>query len=375
MNHVAAAPLSLSLHGVSLALESELATFRDYVRVAMGPYLCDADTRPMVRAKLVWVDGFASQALSEAFPGATWNERPDRDLYLDSDRATAYWLRIDDFPDLQMAISYRDGCLSVVGRYHFHVGRDARSESLRRLWYRGRLDLLRARRFSTLLYYLVYHPILWALSRRDGWSVLHGGAVADSRGSVVFGGMPGCGKSTLSVAMLADPRWTMLSDNLVLHRHASVRACPELLLLDDASLRRAGGGARHLEATGERRVYGRDAHRPSATVLEPVAPTAIFCVGRSRTTVLESVDPDEAAARLEAGNVLAKEVRRIRIMNEVIDLLAGTHGLDERAALRTLTRSAPCYALWLAQDSALDDAVAAVGRAAAGDRAAVQELG
>ena len=122
-------------------------------------------------------------------------------------------------------------------------------------------------------------------------------------------------------------------------------------------------------------MYGREAHRPDASVLAAKRPLAVFCVGRARKTAVEALGTDRAAERLEAGNVLAKEVRRIRIMDEVIDLVAGTCRRDEGAASRKLALSAPCFALWLAQDGPLDEAVAAVVHAVAGSGSAVHELG
>jgi len=348
----AGSSLTLELHGVRLRLESDIEPFAAYVRAAMEPYLCEGDGEADITSRLQWVDGFASRDLARAFPGRGWQRRPDRDLYLDADSAA--WLRIDDFPDLQLAMDWTGQRLELTGRYHFHVGSGAGLERLRRLRHRGGLDRLRGRRFSTLLYYLVYHPILWQLGRREGWSVLHAGAVAAPQGAIVLAGMPGCGKSTLAVAMLAEERRRMMSDNLVLHDGDRVRSCPELLLLDERSRARAGQGASRLVATGERRVYERDALRIDRGEDRPQAPLAIVNVGRARATALESLGAAECAARIVAGNTMAKEVRRIAIMGEVLDLVAGTERPDEQAMLGRLAERAPCYQLWIEQDAPLD---------------------
>jgi hypothetical protein len=221
------------------------------------------------------------------------------------------------------------------------------------------MEALRARRYSTLLYYLVYHPILWHLSRFRGWHVLHGSAVTTSdRHAAVFAGMPGCGKSTLSVAMLADGDRNMLSDNLVLFDDSRVRACPEVLLLDAGSLQRVGGAAKRLVSTGERRVYERNAYRPDNVEVAPCMPAAMFCVERAKQTAIEAIDSDQCLRAALAGNSLAKEVRRISMMGDVLDLIAGTDRPDERADLVSLLRSLPCYRLQVGQGDELARVIA-----------------
>jgi len=359
--------VDLALHGIGLVLESENEAFARYTAAAMEPFLSARSGAPRVRARLQWVEGAPQEDVQGAFGLQHWDRRPDRDVYLAGD--SVYWLRIDDFEDLQLSATWRSGVLELEGRYHFRLARGDRSDRVRKLLYRRRLDRLRARRFSTLLYYLVYHPILWLLSREHGWRVLHAGAVASNSGAAVLAGMPGCGKSTLAVAMTADPGWTMLSDNLVLHDGERVLACPEMLLLDRRSIERVGAAAARLAASGEKRVYERDAYRPDKTELRPTVPSVLFNVGRGSATELARLDAPAAAATLRRNNLLAKEVRRIAIMGEVLDLVAGTTAPDEESALAELVKNVACHQLWVGEGADLArvirEAVAPVVSAAA----------
>ncbi len=343
------------LHGVSITLESDLEEFATYVRRATAPFTSSDAPRFSVHSRLKWHEGPPPADPALAFPGSRWSWRPDRDLYLGE--GEAQWLRIDDFPALQLAVRWAGDSMELIGRYHFQIGGDGWIERMRRLRYGHRLDRLRARRFSTLLYYLVYHPMLWWLSRVNGWHVLHAGAVAQGAEALVFSGMPGCGKSTLVVALLADPSRFMLSDNLLLHDREAVHACPELLLLDPPSRERAGPGARRLVATGERRVYGREAYRPDSTVQDRVRPVAIFNLGRGSRTECTLLEPERAVRLLQANNVMAKEVRRIEIMDRVLDCVAQTEAPEQGADLRAMLERVPCYALWIAADAPLDGVI------------------
>lgn len=333
--------LTVELHGASLELRSREADFSDYAAralAALGPAVA---RRPGIVSDLEWVDGPPPRDLYSAFGCHDWDRQVDRDLYLAGQ--TAHWLRIDDFTDLQMRITWTGGQLEIAGRYYFQIGKSPRWESLRRLRHWRRYEVLRARRFSTLVYYLVFHPLLWWLSRFEGWHVLHAAAIARHGRAHVFAGLPGCGKSTLAVGALASPEVEMLSDNLLLTDGVRVRACPELLLLDQPSMVRVGTACDRLAKVGDRRVYERDSFRPDRIRFDALEPRMIDVVHRSRRPETRPLESGLAAERIEAGNLLAKEVRRCRIMAQVLDLLARTRTPDERAILSSLTRQAPCF--------------------------------
>ena len=343
------ASAAFELHGVRVRLESEFPAFIDYARVALEPWQVEDSGRFDIRARLQWRDGLppgkagGTARNADGFGAIVWTRRPDRDLYIGA--TGAQWLRIDDFPDLQMELAMRGDNVELTGRYFFHLAAGSGTESLQRLRHRSRLEKMRGRRFSTLLYYLFYHPLLWWLSRGAGWQVLHGAAVATPIGAIVLAGMPGCGKSTLSVAMLADPRHRMISDNLVLHDGVNVLACPELLLLDETSRRLAGAGTARLVATGERRVFSRDTYRIADVELSPQPVAALLHVERASEFELNPLDPSESAARLRAANTMAKEVRRIGVMNTVLDVVSGARRYDEGTAAERLAGSAPSFEL------------------------------
>jgi hypothetical protein len=334
------------LHGVRVRMESELPAFTEYARAALEPFLTEDKGRFDIRSSVQWResppprDGEPGGVGFDAIP---WTRRPDRDLYVGG--AGALWLRIDDFTDLQMKLAMRDESVELTGRYFFHLSSGGTVESLQRLRHRSHLDELRGRRFSTLLYYFFYHPLLWWLSRGAGWNVLHGGAVSTRIGAVIFAGMPGCGKSTLTVSMLSDADQKMLSDNLLLHDGENVLAVPELLLLDERSRKLAGAGAKRLVATGEQRVFARDAYRVGDVELAPRKAGVLLHVERASEFLLKPLVPRESAARLRAANTMAKEVRRLSIMNEVLDVVSGARRFDEPGAADKLAAVVPSFLL------------------------------
>ncbi|MFP6610536.1 MAG: hypothetical protein VCB80_10220, partial [Deltaproteobacteria bacterium] len=154
------------------------------------------------------------------------------------------------------------------------------------------------------------------------------------------------------------PGWKMLSDNLLLFNASSVMACPELLLLDPGSIARAGQGAARLTPTGESRVFGRHAYRPAEMELFPVEPGTILVVERGRRSSVRELTPELCRDRMRAGSTMAKEVRRIAIMGQVLDEIAGTSAPDELADLGRLTVGPACYSLSIGPG---EDAAAELG--------------
>jgi hypothetical protein len=122
-------------------------------------------------------------------------------------------------------------------------------------------------------------------------------------------------------------------------------------------MRRVGAGASRLVATGERRVYERDAYRPDAVTLDPVAPLAVFDVERAATTRLVEIDPSQCAARIRADNAMAKEVRRVRVMSHVLDLVGGTTSPDQQADLMEMLSGTRCYVLAIGEGAELSDVI------------------
>ncbi|MFQ5352064.1 MAG: hypothetical protein ACE5D3_03215 [Candidatus Binatia bacterium] len=347
--------VDVDLHGVCLRVSSDLGLFTDYLGRVLGPLICASIPSPAIHSRLSWVDGPPPNGQSATFGVDEWDQRPDRDLYVAGRKA--WWLRIDDLTSLKLAVDASGECMCLEGRYYFQLGRERGLERLRRWRHRSTMDRQVSRRFSTLAYYLVYYPLLWVLSRSEGWHLLHGAAVADAHGAAVFCGMPGCGKSTLAVAMLADPAFHMLSDNLLLFDRREVLACPEPLLLDDRSRARAGHGADRLRPTGETRVFDRHSYQTDDPVLEPRRPTAVFNVVRARRTELTRLDSRTCIARVLAGNTMAKEVRRSLIMGEVLDVVCERVAPEIRTPLTELLDGVPCFSLSVGENDDLSSVV------------------
>jgi hypothetical protein len=132
-----------------------------------------------------------------------------------------------------------------------------------------------------------------------------------------------------------------------------------------------GDAAARLRPTGDRRVYERDAYRPDEIELGPATPAVIFQTERGSANALEEISPADCAHRIGVGNAMAKEVRRIELMNQVLDLVSGRGAPDAERATASLTAAARCYVLRVADGATLADVLRrqnapALARAAGG---------
>jgi len=152
-----------------------------------------------------------------------------------------------------MATPYR----CAVTNYHRLTERPV-SDRLKRLVYHASLEVSRRRRFTTLIYYLVYYPCFWWLERETrsaphpcGW-----------RGRRRRGRRTGRPERSREVEARCRPRRStaarLLSDTFLLHDDAVVRAVPEPLLLDNWSRQWLGDGGNSLRAIAHRYTLGRN---------------------------------------------------------------------------------------------------------------------
>jgi hypothetical protein len=88
--------------------------------------------------------------------------------------------------------------------------------------------------------------------------------------------------------------------------------------------------------------------------MEPTKPLALFNLSRGHRTECRRLDPARAVNILETNNLMAKEVRRARIMARVLDCVANTEAPEEETDLRAMLARLPCYELSIAPDEPLE---------------------
>jgi hypothetical protein len=205
---------------------------------------------------------------------------------------------------------------------------------------------------------MIYYPSFWALECQ-GLFPLHAGAVDLAGTGIVFCGFPGCGKSTLSLGLLASPEARLLSDNIIFFDREKVFSCPEPVLADERSLKLVANASSLLRSLGRQHGYGRSWHHVDPVrLVEQTTPRLFLFVGLGQKTTLRRLSGEEACQRCDSANLIAKEIRRYLVYRSVLSLL-NTESLqqDDMSTMRALFGQGECYELTVGWGDGVQEAL------------------
>jgi hypothetical protein len=338
--------LSLTIHGMWLTLESNNKDFLAYARGHLAALLSPPVGQPDIRVWLCWGQ--------ELFPVRASNNdyhRLGRRLLLADNEIVQ--TEILTLPGLQLRTS--------LNGTNVYVDAAFRPSSR---WMRLMLGLggkaSQERIYATLIYYLVYFPLLWHIERTRQWYPLHASAVAWPQGAIILAGLGGVGKSTLTLSFLSDSHARLLSENLILHNKERVYAFLEPIHLDDRSREMLTSLNGRLKPTGCTYSHNRQSYEvpPSARV-QSATPCAFFTLRQGRVLGLRSMSAKETLDIVLSSDALAREINEYTQQTAVLNLLSPIAGsLQGRIdALRKLLGQVACYELTIRPGEKLDQAV------------------
>lgn len=352
-------PFDLTLADVRVHFACDHRELAEYAGAHLGPLLHPGETLPAdVTARLRWHEGHPPVDPAAAYPDLRALERVDRDLYIGVGRAL--WLRVDDARDLHLRFEWDGSRLHVDGDYYHRLSTRAGSDRVRRLVFRRQLGALRRKRFTRLLYYLVYYPAFWWAERVRGLHPIHAGAVDTPAGALVLAGPSGVGKSTLTVALATTAGAAMLSDTFVLHDGPVIWGVPEPVLLDAWSRAWLGEAAQRLSHVPTHRyALHRTGHvAPSDRLRAQARATVVVLPRRAPTRVVREISGQDAILRIDAYDDIVNDLRRYRAFAAVLELLAPV-GLSRARwqSLERLAASTRCFEIGLTADMTRDEAI------------------
>jgi hypothetical protein len=334
----------VSLHRTRLELTTAPGDFLAFACSYLAPLLDQTDTEPEIKIALEWNATLpVEHSTSEQLGRRIW--------------VADHRLRYDEIwqvPGLQMGIDWED-MLTVQAAYEW--------PSRRAKWFSRIIDPVQKKLFVLLIYYLVYFPCAWWLERKMGWTLVHASAIATPEGGLVFNGLPGCGKSTIALALLSQSTWQVVSDNLLFTDGSRVFACPEPIHVDEQTRDLVGdlGGRVHPTGRGfshRRQDYeiGSQARQQSTT------PCALGFLHVGRETNVRLIDQTMATQRLMANDYLAKEWMAYQESAAAMHQVWPQIGNQEqrRRNLTSLARSIPCYEVTVARGGDLRQAMEAI---------------
>lgn len=341
--------ISVELAGLRAEISSSFEEFVTYARLHLEPLLAPATPPPVVSATLRWHEGSPPERLA-GDPMLREMERVDRDLYRGDERLA--WFRVDDLPGLQLRFAWSGERLRIEGDYYYRLSADRKRDALKRLVNRGRLPALRQRRFTTLLYYLLYYPCFWWLERHERLHPLHAAGVELDGSVVVLAGPSGVGKSTLSAGLASAAGAKLLSDTFLLHRGAVTRPVREPLLLDDWSRSWMGDAARLLQPITWRYCLDRNGfHWPQDRLSDGGPARLLLFPHRAVRRYVRPLSPSQAQGQIDAGNFLVNDLRRYWAFAAALEMLDPSPlGTSRVSSLEALVNHVPSYEIGITSD-------------------------
>lgn len=351
--------LQFDLITVPVRLRCDDAPLMDYAEAHFAPVLGRGEkgAAPVVDAELHWHEDHPPADPLVAYPDTRGAERLDRDLWRKG--SSLVWLRVDDMRDLHLRLRFENGKLSVRGDYYHRLSSDRRADRLRRLVYRRQMNAFRRKRFTRLLYYLVYYPVFWWLERERDFHPLHAAAVDTPAGGVLLAGPSGVGKSTLTVGLGSGPKCRILSDTFIAHHGTDLLAVPEPMLLDRWSIEWLGDAGAALTGVDHGYALGRGGFSvPRERFVERSRAAAVVLPRRAPETFVRRIGAEEAAARIDACDDIVNDLRRYRPLAAVLELLSPVGlGRNRWRNLEELTAGAPCYEIGITSSLTREQAV------------------
>lgn len=342
-------PLCVTLHRTWLTLESNNGAFLAYAKEHLADWQSPMVEQPDIRVRLHW-GGTPVPAQAHA---ANYRRLGRRLLMSDNEMLQTEILTL---PGLQLQTTRSDDGLSIDATFQ---PPSRRMMLIMKLGGKSRQDRI----FATLIYYLVYFPILWHLERTRSWYPIHASALAWPQGAAIFAGLGGVGKSTLTLAFLSDPSAHLLSENLILHDESEVYAFPEPIHLDDRSREMLNHLNGRLKPTGHIYSHSRASYQvPASARVQSASPRAFFTLRQSDELKLRPISAQEALNVILASDTLAQEINEYAQQAAILNLLSPHEGhLQQRiAVLRKFLAKIPCYELTVKRGGDLAQATALV---------------
>jgi len=336
-----------NLAGATFRFRTDAPDLSAYARTHLANLITAPGPAPSIDAILHWHEGQPPRDRVAAFPHLADMERVDRDLYVTPGHL--HWFRIDDFRDLFLRLTWRDGRLTVEGDFFYRLANDRHRDRAKRLLYRKRVALLRRRRFTTLLYYLVYYPCWWWLEQTQDMHPIHAAGVRIGTNVVLIGGASGVGKSTLAVALAMQPGARLLSDSFVLHDGSDVFAVREPVLLDVWSRRWLGTEADALQPIEWRYCLNRNGyHLPPQRLAAGGRAGLLLFPRRAPKIYVRRISSEQAHQRMSAADLIINDLRRYWALGAITEQMVPGRLMPRREAqLARLTAQVPCYELGL----------------------------
>ncbi len=198
----------------------------------------------------------------------------------------------------------------------------------------------------TLKYYLILFPIFWYNEYFKNQYLLHASALKFADNTIIFPGLGGAGKSTLVLALMHDPRFSFISDNLILYDKSSVFSCYESIALDSKSLNLIGNAREVLHPLNIPMSHDRLYYHVKERQIESGDANTLIFIKFSTDNYIKPISSEKSFNKILSINIIAKEVQEYIIISSILNLVFNPNINNKKnESLKEFTHSLKCYEL------------------------------
>ena len=333
----------LNLCNIQLHIESNNSEFIEFLHNMHGQ--SQDDTQDLcVRVKLYWKEDFFKRARNYEFVHLKKLERIGRRIWIGENEII--WNEIGGVQGLKLQI-IPSTPLEINAHHSLRISNFTPKRIFQRYILTSRFKNYKKGVYEDLLNYLIYFPALHKMEMR-GKYVLHASALLYRDKGIIVPGLPGIGKSTLSLAFLSCENAKILSDNIVLYDSNSLHSFLEPIKLDARSIELLPDRGKSLKALNMVSWYSRGCYTVERSkLIESLKPDILLIPQRGEYNALTEISWEKAAQMLLDFNRIAGEVNSYMTFSSILNMGLRKSGIDTGRikVLENLIAKLKCYQL------------------------------
>lgn len=349
----------ITIQGVSLRIESNNAEYIEYLRKIFNYNTVNQHID--INVTLNWQESLISQVKPYEFSQINELRKFGRRIWVGKNEIL--WNDIGSIANFKMQFqcnevyhinAYYSLILSkyFIKRYYKQI---LRKKSFKKF----KEDL-----FESITYYLLYYPIIYKLEHR-GLYIAHASSVQFKNRGILIPGLPGVGKSTLSLGLLSCPCSKFLSDNIVLYDSEKIYACYEPIKLDDNSVKLLPDKGNKLEKIGLESYYGRTPYKIRKEYLvDSTIPEILIIPCQSKKQDIYEITSEKAVQLIMDFNKIAGEVCSYSMYSSVQNMHFKFGRIEDKKIdiLKSLTDKLKCYFVCIEANKPLENVINQISR-------------
>ena len=217
-------------------------------------------------------------------------------------------------------------------------------------------------KFLLVRHYIIF-PLFSLLQNLKNINVLHASAVNIDGKGIIFSGLSGVGKSTLSIASVIMDKGLFITDNYLLYDDSKIYPFPEWIRLNQESYKLTGVGETGVVGKITRTFfyrYGRNYHQLESNVISPpVKCTAFIQLFLGDKFSANTISVEKAIDRIILNNAHVKEFSEYTLIGLLPYILENNTSQVSTMvqSLKSMLANSVIYEIVINREDSIEDSI------------------